>query len=78
MFRQTYEGRPPVDHLDFYRIDDPRELAELGLDDAFAPDRVTLVEWPERAHDWLPQRRIDVAIEGSGAQPRTVAVTRLP
>jgi len=38
---------PPVWHVDLYRIDDPSEIEELGLDAAV--DAVLLVEWPERA-----------------------------
>lgn len=73
VFRQTYPGTPPIEHLDLYRIENAaRELPELGLDDAFAPDRIVFVEWPERAEDWLPLERIEVRIDGSGAGPRTV------
>lgn len=45
---QPYEDlQPPVWHVDLYRIEDPSELEELGLDAAV--DAVLLVEWPERA-----------------------------
>ena len=45
---QPYEDLdPPVWHVDLYRIEDPAEIEELGLD--AAADAVLLVEWPERA-----------------------------
>ena len=45
---QPYEDlEPPVWHVDLYRIEDPSEIEELGLDSA--ADAVLLVEWPERA-----------------------------
>ena len=45
---QPYEDLdPPVWHVDLYRIEDPSELEELGLD--AAAHAVLLVEWPERA-----------------------------
>lgn len=45
---QPYEElNPPVWHVDLYRIDDPSEIEELGLDATL--DAVLLVEWPERA-----------------------------
>lgn len=47
------EVRLPVLHVDLYRIDDPHEIEELGLDEA-AHDSVLLVEWPERAPGWWP------------------------
>ena len=43
---------PPVWHVDLYRIDDPSEIEELGLD--AAADGVLLVEWPERGGDLWP------------------------
>jgi tRNA threonylcarbamoyladenosine biosynthesis protein TsaE len=45
---QPYENLdPPVWHVDLYRIEDPSEIEELGLDSA--AEAVLLVEWPERA-----------------------------
>ena len=38
---------PPVWHVDLYRIEDPSELGELGLDSL--AEALLLVEWPERA-----------------------------
>lgn len=45
---QSPETRMPVMHVDLYRLDEPDELDELGLDDARG-DSVLLIEWPERA-----------------------------
>jgi len=67
---------PAVEHLDLFRIEDPRELSDLGLDDALEGGAVVLIEWPERAAAWLPDRRIEVQIDGAGDGPRTVRVTR--
>ncbi|HTJ25457.1 MAG TPA: tRNA (adenosine(37)-N6)-threonylcarbamoyltransferase complex ATPase subunit type 1 TsaE [Candidatus Limnocylindria bacterium] len=76
VFRQRYAGEPPVEHVDLYRIEDPaHELAELALDEAFGPDRITVVEWPEHADGWLPPH-LAVAIEGVGDGPRTIRVQR--
>ena len=76
VFRQRYPGTPPVEHLDLYRIDDPAEAAELGLEEAFAPDTVTVVEWPDRVPDLIPAGAVNVTIEGSGDEPRRVRVDR--
>lgn len=48
---ETYEAPPlrlPVVHADFYRLDDPSELAEIGLDD-YREGAVLLAEWPDHA-----------------------------
>ena len=48
-------------HADLYRIGDPSEVEELGLDDGL--DRtVLLVEWPERGGSALPGARLDVTL----------------
>lgn len=77
IFRQRYDGMPPIEHVDLYRIEDPaHELPDLALEEAFAPDRIAVVEWPDHAPGWLPANRIDVTIEGIGDGPRTIRVQR--
>jgi tRNA threonylcarbamoyl adenosine modification protein YjeE len=65
---------PPIDHLDLYRVDDPRELTELGLEDAFGGDSIVFIEWWSHAPTLLPQHRYEVTIEGAGDAPRRVSV----
>jgi tRNA threonylcarbamoyl adenosine modification protein YjeE len=74
-FRHRYDGDPPVEHLDFYRIGDERELAELGLEEAFESGAIVLVEWWHNAPFMLPPRHWEVHIEGAGDAPRTITVT---
>jgi tRNA threonylcarbamoyl adenosine modification protein YjeE len=74
-FRHRHDGNPPIEHLDFYRIDNPRELVELGLEDAFGPDAIVLVEWWQNAPQLLPSRRWEIEIEGAGSEPRRVRLT---
>ena len=73
VFRHRYDGSPPVEHVDLYRVEDPAEAAELGLHDAFGPDRITVVEWPERLPGLLPAGAVRVLIEGAGNAPRRLA-----
>ncbi|MEX1061451.1 MAG: tRNA (adenosine(37)-N6)-threonylcarbamoyltransferase complex ATPase subunit type 1 TsaE [Methyloceanibacter sp.] len=66
---QRYETpRLTLTHCDFYRLA-PSELDELGLDDAVSEGAV-IVEWPERAERWLPEDRLDVAMDET-ATPNT-------
>ena len=46
---ETYDAlRPPLVHADFYRLDDPREAGELGLED-YRIGAAVIAEWPEKA-----------------------------
>ena len=56
-------------HFDLYRIDRPDEALELGIEDAFA-EGISLVEWPERLGDLLPQDRLDITFHGVLADER--------
>ncbi len=52
---QCYEtesmDRTPIWHFDLYRIEQGRELVELGLEDALDTG-ISLIEWPDRLHDY--------------------------
>jgi tRNA threonylcarbamoyl adenosine modification protein YjeE len=52
-----------ITHADLYRLADPDELAELGLEEAWRTGAV-LVEWPERAGERLPGQRLTLRLEG--------------
>jgi tRNA threonylcarbamoyl adenosine modification protein YjeE len=73
-FRHRYDGVPPIDHIDLFRIDDPRDVVELGLDDAFDGTSIVLVEWWQNAPLLVPQRRFEIDIEGAGDSPRIVRI----
>jgi tRNA threonylcarbamoyladenosine biosynthesis protein TsaE len=62
-----HPGRIPLVHVDFYRIKDPAELPELGIEEAY-DQAATAIEWAERFPDWLPADALHVriSIDGSG------------
>lgn len=56
-----------VFHIDLYRIETPRELASLGLEDLWdRGDAIVLVEWGERFRNQLPDPDVEVQIEAEG------------
>lgn len=69
------ETRFPVLHVDLYRIEDPAEAAELGLDEARA-DSLLIVEWPERlgAESWADALWLSLSIQSDGARALTARV----
>ncbi len=72
---QPYEQLdPPVWHVDLYRIDDPAEIEELGLD--AAEEGLLLVEWPERAGDGAFGQALRLALDfgADGARRLTADV----
>lgn len=63
----------PVLHVDLYRLDDPGEMAELGLDEA-RHDALLIIEWPERGGDWPDALALTLAVASDGARSLTADV----
>jgi tRNA threonylcarbamoyladenosine biosynthesis protein TsaE len=69
-----YRGRLPLFHIDPYRLLSADDALAGGLIDERQREGVTLVEWPERLGDALPPARLDVRIEGTGDEPRSITL----
>jgi len=69
---KEYQGRLPLYHMDLYRLDDGSE--ELGLEEYWDGDGVTVIEWPEVVSPLLPDDRLDIRIERLTGERRTVVV----
>ena len=72
---QEYRGgRLPLFHVDLYRIEDPREFDELGLDE-IAADGILAIEWAERLPR-PPQHGVRVSITHTGESERRIVVEK--
>ena len=63
---QTYPGREfEIAHFDLYRLEDPDEAWEIGLEEAL-DHGAALIEWPERLEGRLPSDRLDLELSVAG------------
>jgi len=62
-FVEAYDLSRQIVHFDFYRLTDPNELIDLGVEDYFGGEALCLVEWPERVEGWLPASDIDINLQ---------------
>lgn len=61
---QIYEeGRMPFYHFDVYRIGDPEEMEEIGYEDCFFGEGISLVEWANLIEELMPENTIWITIE---------------
>lgn len=67
---ETGAGRPPIAHLDCYRLTGEDELDALGWDRVTDGSAIVLVEWGERIGDALPPQTARVAITPIGEHAR--------
>ncbi|MEK8128119.1 tRNA (adenosine(37)-N6)-threonylcarbamoyltransferase complex ATPase subunit type 1 TsaE [Paenibacillus filicis] len=72
---KEYEGAElPFYHMDVYRLS-ADEADELGLDDYFYGEGVTLIEWASLVEELLPPERLSVYIEHGGGDSRRFRLT---
>ena len=73
----VYEsGRLPLYHFDWYRLESPEELYELGMEEHLGGDCVALVEWPGRAAEALPADFLMIEILPEGEKERSFRIRR--
>jgi tRNA threonylcarbamoyladenosine biosynthesis protein TsaE len=70
---QEYRGgRLPLIHVDLYRLDDPREIDDLGLDE-IAADGVLSIEWADKLPA-PPKSALRIRIDHVGETERKITV----
>jgi len=66
-----YHGRIPLYHMDLYRLSS-EELYELGFEDYFYGEGLTVIEWPDRLDELMPEDRLEIILDFSSESSRTV------
>ena len=77
-FTLIHEYRGPevvVYHIDLYRVDTPRELMTLGIDDLPDDNAVLLIEWGDKFERFRRGRDVEIAIERTGENARKITLT---
>ena len=76
-FTLIHEYRGPAAilyHIDLYRVDTPRQLETLGIDDLISENSVLLIEWGEKFARFARERDVEIALERAGENQRCVRV----
>lgn len=78
-FTLIHEYGDPVRvyHIDLYRLDEPKQLATLGLEEILEREAVVVMEWPEKFAKFLPRNAIRVNLTATNHE-RRIEVTGLP
>ena len=77
-FTLVHEYRGPeanLYHIDLYRVDTPRQLETLGLDDLVSDNSILLIEWGEKFPRFVKERDVEIALESVGENARKVRVS---
>ena len=69
------EGRVPLYHFDWYRLNDVEELYEMGMDEYLGGDGVAVVEWPSQCPEAIPESYLEVKICPVSETEREIILT---
>ncbi len=76
-FTLVHEYRGPAAslyHIDLYRVDTPRQLETLGLDDLVSENSILLIEWGEKFPRFERERDVEISLERVAESDRKVRV----
>lgn len=67
-----YEGKYPFYHIDTYRLNSSEDMRELGYEEYFYGDGVTVIEWAQKIEDLLPEEYLRVEFKVTGELDREI------
>lgn len=70
IIKEYQNGELPLYHMDVYRLEG--NVSELGLDDYFYGNGVTIIEWADMISEHLPDERLDIEFKVTGEDTRTI------
>jgi tRNA threonylcarbamoyladenosine biosynthesis protein TsaE len=70
---KEYQGRIPLYHMDVYRVEDSFE--DLGFDEYFDGNGVTVIEWAHLIEDQLPDELLTIYLYHEGDETRKIVLT---
>ncbi|MEW6097438.1 MAG: tRNA (adenosine(37)-N6)-threonylcarbamoyltransferase complex ATPase subunit type 1 TsaE [bacterium] len=72
MLREYYDSRLPLFHFDLYRLESITELYDLGYEEYFFGDGVTIIEWAEKIEELIPIEYLRVEIRWLAQNAREI------
>jgi len=71
-----YSGAIPLYHFDCYRMESPREALEIGAEEYFYGEGISVIEWPENIESLIPPEAIWISIEVPDRKSRKFVIRK--
>ena len=68
-----YQGKIPIYHFDLFRLNNEEEILELGYQEYFYGEGLTLIEWAEKIEQLLPKEHLKIVIKFKDRDKRTIS-----
>tara|TARA_R110000868_G_scaffold306734_4_gene568169 strand:+ start:38836 stop:39246 length:411 start_codon:yes stop_codon:yes gene_type:complete len=67
-----YHGTIPIYHFDCYRLENEQEALEIGAEEYLYGDGISIVEWPQKIGNLIPENAVWITIKHSGDSEREI------
>jgi len=71
---KQYKGKLPLYHFDLYRMDSQQQVKEIGYEEYFYGDGITVVEWADKIEELLPKKYLRVQFSIKGKEKRQIKI----
>lgn len=68
-----YQGKIPIYHFDLFRLDHAEDILELGYEEYFYGEGLTVIEWAEKIEHFLPQEHLKIDIKFKDYSQRKIS-----
>jgi len=71
---KEYKGKVPLFHFDIYRLNNLKDIEEIGYEDYLARKGVVVIEWSEKMSRILPKGRLDIDLKIKNTNERVISI----
>lgn len=72
IIKEYTTGELPLYHMDVYRLDG--KVEELGIEEYYSKNGITIIEWSDTIVDYLPEKRLDIKIRVINEDTRSITL----
>lgn len=72
---KEYKGRMPLFHFDFYRLNNLKDIEDIGYEDYLGRRGVVVIEWSSKMQRILPKRRLEITMKIRSSSRRVIKVS---
>lgn len=73
---KEYKGKIPLFHFDIYRLDNLKDIEEIGYEDYLAREGVVVIEWAKKMERILPKGYIEISLKIKGPEKRIINIVK--
>lgn len=74
---KEYKGRIPLYHFDVYRLDNLKDIEDIGYEDYLGRKGVVVIEWAKKMNRILPKRYLDIVLKIKGPDKRVIKISKV-